>query len=126
MAVTIRLQRAGTRNRPFFHVVVADSRKPRDGAFIERLGHYDPLPDPEVISIDAARLRDWIGKGARPSDAVRTLLRRMEKRAAAGVGEQSPKTSRRPVRPAVAAEPAAAAESAPEPEAPPDAPALSD
>jgi small subunit ribosomal protein S16 len=84
VAVVIRLQRAGARNRPFYRVVIADSRRARDGAFIEKVGYYDPLPDPDVISIDHARVSEWIGKGARPSEAVRHLIRRSEKRAAAG------------------------------------------
>jgi small subunit ribosomal protein S16 len=77
VAVVIRLQRAGTRNRPFFRVVVADSRRARDGAFIERLGYYDPLPDPDVISIDRPKLDAWVGKGATPSEAVRVLVHRL-------------------------------------------------
>jgi len=84
VAVVIRLQRAGTRNRPFFRVVVADSRRARDGAFIQRLGYYDPLPDPDVISIDRAQTDEWVAKGAKPSEAVRVLLRRMDQRQTTG------------------------------------------
>lgn len=89
MAVTIRLQRAGARNRPFYRVVVADSRKPRDGAFIEKVGYYDPLPDPDVISLEMQRVRDWLQKGAQPSDAVRSLIRRFERRPAGKLSEQT-------------------------------------
>ena len=89
MAVTIRLQRAGARNRPFYRVVVADSRKPRDGAFIEKVGYYDPIPDPDVISLEMERVRDWLQKGARPSDAVRSLIRRFERRSAGKLSEQT-------------------------------------
>jgi small subunit ribosomal protein S16 len=84
VAVVIRLQRAGTRNRPFFRVVVADSRRARDGAFIERLGYYDPLPDPDVISVDRPKFDAWVGKGATPSEAVRMLVRRLDKRQTSG------------------------------------------
>lgn len=100
MAVTIRLQRAGARNRPFYRVVVADSRRARDGAFIERLGYYDPIPNPEVISIEIERAQEWIRKGAQPSDAVRTLMRRQEKRQASGeLPPARPRTSSRPTAP---------------------------
>jgi small subunit ribosomal protein S16 len=84
VAVVIRLQRAGTRNRPFFRVVVADSRRARDGAFIDRLGYYDPLPDPDVISIDRPKLEAWVQKGAQPSESVRVLVRRHEQRQTTG------------------------------------------
>lgn len=84
MSVVIRLQRAGTRNRPFFRVVVADSRRARDGAFIEKLGYYDPLPEPDVISIDRPKLETWVQKGAQPSESVRVLVRRLEQRQTTG------------------------------------------
>ncbi|MCK4414263.1 MAG: 30S ribosomal protein S16 [Candidatus Eisenbacteria sp.] len=90
MAVVIRLQRAGARNRPFYRVVVADSRRARDGAFIEKVGYYDPIPDPDVISLDHARVSGWIGKGAQPSEAVRHLIRRSAKRMAAGAPLAAP------------------------------------
>ena len=76
MAVRIRLQRKGRRKRPFYRVVVADSEAPRDGRFIELLGYYDPLQDPAVVKLDAERVRYWLAQGARPSDTVRSLLRR--------------------------------------------------
>ena len=64
----------GTKKRPFYRLVVADSRSPRDGRFIEAVGYYDPLPTPATVQIDAAKVKEWIGKGARPSDAARSLL----------------------------------------------------
>lgn len=84
MAVTIRLQRAGTRNRPFFRVVVADSRRARDGRVIDRLGYYDPIPDPPAISLQVERVAEWVSKGARPSEAVQSLLRRVRSGVSAG------------------------------------------
>jgi small subunit ribosomal protein S16 len=72
--VKIRLKRMGAKKRPFYRLVVADSRSPRDGRFIELLGYYDPLPNPATVKIDAEKVREWIGKGARPSDAARALL----------------------------------------------------
>jgi small subunit ribosomal protein S16 len=72
--VKIRLKRMGTTKRPFYRLVVADSRSPRDGRFIEALGFYDPLPVPASVQIDAERVREWLRKGARPSDSARDLL----------------------------------------------------
>jgi small subunit ribosomal protein S16 len=74
--LSIRLRRTGTTKRPYYRVVVADSRAWRDGAFVEVLGHYDPRRDPAVVKIDVERARYWIGKGARPTDTVRSLLKR--------------------------------------------------
>ncbi len=82
--VVIRLQRAGGRNRPFFRMVVADSRRARDGAFIEKIGYYDPIPDPDVISIERERVEHWVKQGAKPSVSVRELVRRFDRRAASG------------------------------------------
>ncbi len=79
MGVVIRLQRAGTRNRPFFRVVVMDSRKQRDGAFLEKLGYYDPVPSPDLVYLDTERVRHWISQGAQPSVSVRSLMKRVEK-----------------------------------------------
>jgi len=76
--LSIRLRRTGTTRRPHYRVVVADSRKPRDGRFLEVLGHYDPRRDPAVVKIDTERARYWMGKGARPSETVRSLLKRNE------------------------------------------------
>jgi small subunit ribosomal protein S16 len=72
--VKIRLRRMGRRNRPSYRVVVADSRSPRDGRFIEIIGHYNPLTDPATISIDEDRALKWLRHGAQPTDTVRSLL----------------------------------------------------
>ena len=72
--VKIRLKRMGTTKRPVYRLVVADSRSPRDGRFIEALGFYDPLPQPASVRIDAERVREWLRRGARPSDSARDLL----------------------------------------------------
>jgi len=72
--VKIRLKRMGTTKRPFYRLVVADSRSPRDGRFIEALGFYDPLPRPASVRIDEERVREWLRRGARPSDSARDLL----------------------------------------------------
>lgn len=74
--VRIRLQRMGRRNRPFFRIVVADARAPRDGAFIEIIGHYDPLPDPATIVVNKERALFWLSRGAQPTDTVRDLFRK--------------------------------------------------
>jgi len=76
VAVKIRLKRMGAKKRPFYRVVVADARSPRDGRFIESVGYYDPLKDPKVFHVDDERIRHWMSTGARPSDAVRELLER--------------------------------------------------
>jgi small subunit ribosomal protein S16 len=72
--VKIRLRRMGRRNKPFYRVVVADSRSPRDGKFIDIIGHYDPLTDPATISIDGEKALKWLRYGAQPTDTVRSLL----------------------------------------------------
>ena len=72
--VKIRLKRMGTTKRPVYRLVVADSRSPRDGRFIEAIGFYDPLPNPAVVRIDAERVQLWLKRGARPSDSARQLL----------------------------------------------------
>jgi len=74
VAVSIRLRRTGTNKRPAYRVVVADSRAPRDGRFIEILGHYNPLTEPPTVKIDRAKAQAWIAKGAQPSNTVRRLL----------------------------------------------------
>jgi small subunit ribosomal protein S16 len=75
MAVKMRLRREGKRKQPFYRVVVADGRSPRDGRFIEDIGYYQPLREPSEISIDRDRALYWLGEGVQPSDAVRQLLR---------------------------------------------------
>lgn len=72
--VKIRLKRMGATKRPFYRLVVADARSPRDGRFIEAIGYYDPLPTPAKVEIDADKVREWMRKGARPSDSARDLL----------------------------------------------------
>ena len=72
--VRIRLQRVGAKNRPSYRLVVTDSRAPRDGAHIERIGHYNPLTDPETVVIDQERARKWLQQGAQPSEAAARLL----------------------------------------------------
>ena len=74
--LSIRLRRTGSTKRPYYRVVVADSRNWRDGRFIEVLGHYDPRKNPAVVKIDTERAKAWIGKGAQASDTVRSLLKR--------------------------------------------------
>ena len=75
MAVKIRLQRRGRKKRPFYHIVVADERAPRDGRFIEKLGTYNPMTKPATIDIDSERAFDWLMKGAQPTDTARAILR---------------------------------------------------
>lgn len=74
--VKIRLRRQGKKHQPIYRIVVAEARAPRDGAFIETLGYYNPLKDPEILEINEERLRHWMGHGAQPSDALEDLLRR--------------------------------------------------
>ena len=75
--VKIRLRRMGRKNRPFYRVVVADSRSPRDGKFIDIIGHYNPLTDPATISIDGEKALKWLKDGAQPTDTVRSLLSKL-------------------------------------------------
>jgi small subunit ribosomal protein S16 len=74
VAVSIRLRRAGSSRRPAYRVVVADSRSPRDGRFIEIIGHYNPLTEPPTVKIDRAKAEQWIKQGAQPSNTVKKLL----------------------------------------------------
>ena len=76
--VKIRLRRMGAKKAPFYLVVVADSRDPRDGRFIEEIGTYDPLTNPATIKIDMERAKYWISNGAQPTDTVRGLLKKAE------------------------------------------------
>ena len=75
MAVRIRLTRVGARNNPIWRVVAADQRSPRDGRFLEVLGHYNPQTDPSTIEIDEERVRSWLAQGAQPSGTVKRLLK---------------------------------------------------
>jgi small subunit ribosomal protein S16 len=76
MAVKIRLNRMGAKKNPFYRIVVADSRAPRDGRFIEIIGNYDSTQEPAVININEEKALEWMGKGAQPTDTVRSLLKK--------------------------------------------------
>ncbi|MBE6770032.1 MAG: 30S ribosomal protein S16 [Ruminococcaceae bacterium] len=76
MAVKIRLRRMGAKKAPFYRVVVADSRFPRDGRFIEEIGYFNPNTDPADVKIDGDKAKDWIAKGAQPTDTVKALLKK--------------------------------------------------
>lgn len=76
MAVKIRLRRMGAKKAPFYRVVVADSRYPRDGRFIEEIGTYNPLAEPAVVNVNADRAQEWIKNGAQPTDTVRGILKK--------------------------------------------------
>ena len=76
--VKIRLRRVGAKKAPFYRIVVADSRSPRDGRFIEEIGTYDPMADSEKIKVDTERAKYWIANGAQPTDTVRGLLKKVE------------------------------------------------
>ena len=75
MAVKIRLRRMGAKKAPFYRIVVADSRYPRDGRFIEEVGYYDPTKEPSVIEIDEEKAKTWLANGAQPTDTVKALLK---------------------------------------------------
>ena len=76
MAVKIRLRRMGAKKNPFYRIVVADSRYPRDGRFIEEIGYYDPMKEPKVIKVDAEKAQQWIKNGAQPTETVKALLKK--------------------------------------------------
>ena len=76
MAVKIRLRRMGAKKAPFYRVIVADSRSPRDGKFIAEIGTYDPLTNPSTIKIDADEAKKWLANGAQPTDTVKALLKK--------------------------------------------------
>jgi len=76
MSVKIRLRRMGAKKAPFYRLVVADSRSPRDGKFIEEIGYYNPITEPAEIKIDAEKAKKWLENGAQPSDTVRSLLKK--------------------------------------------------
>ena len=78
MAVKIRLRRMGAKKAPFYRVVVADSRSPRDGRFIEEIGYYNPMTNPAEIKIDAAKAENWLKNGAQPTETVKSLLKKSE------------------------------------------------
>ena len=85
--LAIRLRRTGSTKRPYYRVVVTDSRAARDGRFVEVLGHYDPRRSPSAVTIDAERAQYWITKGARPSETVASLLKRKDRRGGASALE---------------------------------------
>jgi small subunit ribosomal protein S16 len=87
MSVKIRLTRKGAKKRPFYRIVAADSEAPRDGRFLEVVGHYNPLTDPAQVTIDEEKLNKWVDRGAKISETVRSLLRKKE------VSEVSSQTS---------------------------------
>ena len=78
MAVKIRLRRMGSKKAPFYRVVVADSRFPRDGRFIEEIGTYNPLTQPSEIKLDAEKAKKWIANGAQPTDTVKAMLKKAD------------------------------------------------
>lgn len=75
MAVKIRLRRMGAKKAPFYRIVVADSRYPRDGRFIEEIGYYDPTKEPSVVKVDADKAKAWVANGAQPTDTVKKILK---------------------------------------------------
>ncbi|MCX7883539.1 MAG: 30S ribosomal protein S16 [Caloramator sp.] len=76
MAVKIRLRRMGAKKAPFYRIVVADSRAPRDGKFIEEIGYYNPITEPSEVKIDTEKAKKWLSNGAQPSDTVRSLFKK--------------------------------------------------
>ena len=96
MAVSIRLRREGSKNRPYYRVVVTDSRSPRDGKFIEIIGTYDPKLTGQNSSFSVERAEYWISKGAQPSDTVRSLIKKQKKTAAAAPAAGAERESSEP------------------------------
>ena len=99
MAVRIRLTRVGATKRPAYRVIAIDKRRPRDGRALEILGFYDPLTEPATVQLDRAKIQDWIGKGAQPSETVVKLMRQAERDAAAGAEAEKPKRPTRATAP---------------------------
>ena len=87
--LAIRLRRAGAKGRPLYRVVVTEAKSPREGRFVEVLGHYDPRTKPETLVVDRERLAHWIAKGAQPSDSVRTLVSRMPRETEKAASEET-------------------------------------
>ena len=87
--VKLRLTRMGAKKRPFYRVIAADSRSPRDGRFIEQLGYYDPMRDPFELKLDLGRVDHWLSVGAQPTDTVARLIERARKVAPPPVEEQA-------------------------------------
>jgi small subunit ribosomal protein S16 len=82
MSVKIRLARSGAKKRPFYRIVAADARAPRDGRFLEKLGTYDPMTEEGTLRLDEPRIQYWMGVGAEPTDAVRRLMRKHARKSA--------------------------------------------
>ena len=93
MAVKIRLTRMGDKKSPFYRIVVADSRKARDGAYIEKLGTFNPLTDPAQITLDVERTKTWISNGAQPTETARTIL--VREGVLEPVAKRAPKTDKK-------------------------------
>lgn len=123
MAVKIRLSRAGAKKKPFYRVVVADVRSPRDGRFVEVVGRYDPRLEPSFVQLDVDKVKDWIAKGAQPTAAVTKLIDiaegkakppKVEKKVSKKVkARASAEAASKPTEAPVAEEPASVAEEAP-------------
>jgi small subunit ribosomal protein S16 len=113
MSVRVRLTRVGSKKNPIWRVVVTDQRSPRDGRFIESIGHYNPQTEPSTIVIDDERLRHWIDRGARPTNTVKKLMRAQA---------ASPAASEPAGQPEPVAQPEPAAEPEPQPEQAPAEP----
>jgi small subunit ribosomal protein S16 len=114
MAVSIRLRREGAKNRPYYKVVVADKRSPRDGKFIEIIGAYDPKKPGNNSTLNIDRAEYWIGKGAQPSDTVRSLIKKNKnpEMAAKKIAAAAAKKAAEPAKSPAASEPASPAEPA--------------
>lgn len=108
MAVAIRLTRVGATKRPAYRVVAIDKRRPRDGRALEILGYYDPLTEPATVQLNADRIRNWIGRGAQPSDTVVRLMRQADE-AAKATAPDKPKRASKPAGPSRKARSKAAA-----------------
>lgn len=109
--VTLRLARGGAKKRPFYHVVVTDSRSPRDGRYIERVGFFNPIASgqAERLNLKQERIDYWIGHGAKPSDRVAHLIKQYKKTNLTSATDSASAVSAEPVAPTAAAEPAAPA-----------------
>ena len=97
MAVKLRLKRMGSKQKPFYRIVAADSRSPRDGRFIETVGTYDPIKKPAIITIDEEKVMKWLGNGAEPTETVRSIFKKegiMAKFAASKVKTSKPKAKK--------------------------------
>ncbi|MEY2575292.1 MAG: small subunit ribosomal protein [Verrucomicrobiota bacterium] len=122
MAVSIRLRREGAKNRPYYKVVVADSRSPRDGKFIEIIGTYDPKKPDHNSTLKLDRIEHWMSKGAQPSDTVRSLIKKNRKQTAAAPADEHA-AAPAPIEEPAPAPVAQAADVAPAPEEPAAPPA---